>query len=69
MPLEPVIFHADGLMDVIKEVPISGVQSKVDNVLFVENSNPKINDDDLELVAHVPTTNNNSIIDDDSNSK
>ncbi|XP_076621496.1 alpha-2-macroglobulin-P isoform X2 [Colletes latitarsis] len=55
------------LRDKIKEASITGVRSKIDNVPFVENSNPKVNEDDIDSVAHVRTTNDNSIVVDNSN--
>lgn len=50
-------------MDIIEEASIAGVQPKVDNVPFVDNSNPKINEDDS---GSITTTN---IVPDNSNSE
>lgn len=47
---------------VAKPTLITGIQSKYENVPLVENSNLKINTDDISSVANVRTANNNSII-------
>ncbi|XP_076671615.1 pregnancy zone protein isoform X2 [Andrena cerasifolii] len=51
-------------MDIIEEASIVGVQPKVDNVPLVDNSNPKINEDDS---GSITTTNGNGIASDNSN--
>ncbi|XP_054012298.1 murinoglobulin-1-like isoform X1 [Hylaeus anthracinus] len=55
------------MRDIIEEASISGVRPKIDNVPLVENSNPKINEDEIDSMAHVRTTNDNSIVVDHSN--
>lgn len=49
---------------IAKPTLITGIQSKDENVPLVENSNLKINTDDIVSVANVRTANNNGIVSD-----
>ncbi|KZC12116.1 Murinoglobulin-1, partial [Dufourea novaeangliae] len=53
----------DKLRDKIEEALITGMRPKTDNVPFVENSNLKINEDDLDAVSHIRTTNDSGKVD------
>lgn len=62
VPQEDLVEQLRDKVTIAKPTLITGIQSKYENVPLVENSNLKINTDDITSVANVRMANNNGIV-------